>query len=93
LPFTVAVPTVIPPVAQLVGALACGPNTVNVTDPVAALVAPDRTAGIDAAVMGVLAASVAGALKRVVVETGLMTVDDIVLPHPLLDGTLDESPL
>ena len=34
LPDTLAVPTVVPPEAQVVGGEDCGPNTVNVIDPV-----------------------------------------------------------
>jgi hypothetical protein len=46
LPETPAVPIVVPPEAQLVGALDCGPNTVNVTVPDGEE-PPDSTAEID----------------------------------------------
>ena len=47
MPETVAVPTVVPPLAQLLGALAWGPNTLNVIVPPAPLPAPDSDAVIE----------------------------------------------
>ena len=47
LPDTVAVPTVVPPLVHVVGALACGPKTVNVIVPPAPLVAPLSVAVIE----------------------------------------------
>ena len=61
LPPTVAVPTARPPVVQVVGAVACGPKTVNVIVPVAPLEAPDSWELIDHAAIAVLVASLVGA--------------------------------
>ena len=61
-PAGVAVPTVVPPAAHVVGALACGPNTLNVIVEVALL--PELAASvavIDAAEITVPAVPVAGA--------------------------------
>jgi hypothetical protein len=63
-PLTVAVPTVVPPVVQLVGAAAWGPKTLKVMVPVAALAPlldPASVELIELAGMAVLVASVAGA--------------------------------
>jgi hypothetical protein len=51
LPETVAVPTAVPPLVQLVGAVGCGPKTVNVIVPVAPLVAPESAELIEDAVI------------------------------------------
>ena len=53
MPFTDAVPTVVPPLVQLVGGDACGPNTVNVNVPVAELVAPVSDEPIEPAAIAV----------------------------------------
>ncbi len=56
LPLTVAVPTVMPPLVHVVGAVACGPNTANVTVPVAPAVPLASLALIE---LGSIAAPVA----------------------------------
>jgi hypothetical protein len=60
LPDTAAVPTVVPPLVQLDGAVVCGPNTVNVIVPVAPLVAPDRTELIEVAEIALPVFALAG---------------------------------
>jgi hypothetical protein len=59
LPETVAVPTVVPPVAQLVGAEDCGPKTLIVIVPVG-LVPPARVLDTELAAMAVPAVPEAG---------------------------------
>jgi len=82
LPLTVAVPTAVPPLVQVVGADAWGPNTVNVTVPVAPLVAPDSAEPIDEVAMAVPAISVADAVAVVAVVL-VTTVSAIPEPQVL----------
>jgi hypothetical protein len=60
-PDTDAVPTVVPPALQSVGALDCGPNTSNVTVPDGDA-PPDRSAEIESAEIAESIDPVAGAL-------------------------------
>ena len=60
LPETVAVPTVVPPLVQVLGALAWGPKTVNVIVPPAPLVAPDNVEEIEPAPIALLVVALAG---------------------------------
>ena len=69
MPDMLAVPTVVPPVVQSLGAEDCGPNTVKVIVPVAVLVAPDSVALIESAAIAVPAVALAGADTVVVVAT------------------------
>ena len=92
LPETVAVPTVVPPLVQVVGALACGPKTVNVIVPVAPLAAPDRTEEIEVVAIAVPESPAAGAVAVVVVAF-LTTVEAMPLPQVLVAGPLFVSPL
>jgi hypothetical protein len=87
----VAVPTVVPPLVQVVGALACGPNTVNVIVPPAPLVAPESAELIELAAIVVPALPVDGGEAEVVVAF-LTTVEAIPEPHVLADEVLLASP-
>jgi hypothetical protein len=92
LPLTVtAAPTWVPPVAQLVGAVVWGPNTVNVIVPVG-LVPPDSGALMEVLAIATPAVAVAGA-ATVVVVAFLTTVDVMPVPQMLLDAMLLASPL
>jgi hypothetical protein len=77
LPETVAVPTVVPPLVHVVGALACGPNTSKVIVPPGAeapLPPPDSTPVIEPAEIAALVGSVAGAPADVAVLYLITTV-------------------
>jgi hypothetical protein len=91
LPVTVAVPTVVPPVLQLVGALACGPKMVNVTVPPAELVTPDRTAEIELAAIVLPVDALSGPLAVTFGEPET-SVEAIELPHALLAALSPASP-
>ena len=91
LPETVAVPTVVPPLVQVLGALAWGPKTVNVTVPLALPVAPDRVELIEPAAIAVLVVSEAGP-EAVVVVAFLTTVEAIPDPQVLVEEAFVESP-
>jgi hypothetical protein len=91
LPETVAVPTVVPPLVHVLGALACGPNTVNVTVPPAPPVAPDKIELIELAAIVDPALPLEGA-EAVVVVVFLTTVELIPLPHVLAEAVSPESP-
>jgi hypothetical protein len=92
LPLTGAVPTVAPPLVQLAGAVACGPNTVKVIVPVAPLLAPDKVELIELAVIACPAVAEAGAAT--LVEVAFVTMVLIIaLPQAELDGGLVPSPL
>jgi hypothetical protein len=93
LPDTVAVPTDVPPLVQVLGALACGPNTVNVTVPPALPVAPDSAPLIKPVPMAIPVASVDGAPAVSAVLALATDVEVIPLPHVLLEAELLESPL
>jgi hypothetical protein len=85
LPLTVALPTVVPPVEQLLGAVACGPKTLNVIVPVAAPVAPLNDELIAPAAIWAVAAELAGPPAAVVVVF-LTTVEAMPGPHVLADA-------
>lgn len=91
MPETVAVPTVVPPLVQVVGALAWGPNTLNVIVPVAPADAPDSTELIELAAIAPPAFPVAGA-EAVAAGAFWTTVELIPLPHVLAEAVLPESP-
>ena len=74
LPWTDAVPTVVPPVVQVVGAVVCGPKTLNVIVPPAPLDAPVSWELIEPAAIAVLVAPLAGAATVVAVLAGLTWV-------------------
>jgi hypothetical protein len=78
LPETVTVPAVVPPLVQVVGAVACGPNTVKVIVPVAPLVAPDRVELIELAAMTLPVVALAGPAAVVLVM--FLTVAVLVNP-------------
>jgi hypothetical protein len=92
LPDTVAVPTVVPPLVQIVGALAWGPKTVNVIVPVAPLVAPLSAAVIEPVPMAVPGVSVAGAPAVSGAVALPTTVDAIPEPQVVVLAELLESP-
>ena len=92
LPDTVAVPTVVPPVTHVTGAVDCGPKTLNVIVPVAPLVAPESAEEIELLAIAVLVASVAGAAAVSAGPEMLTTVELIVAPQALFDAALLESP-
>jgi hypothetical protein len=92
LPLTgLVVPTVVPPVVQVVGAVAWGPKTVKVTVPVG-LVPPVRVAAIVPTLMAVPTVPVEGpdALSEVVAFPTV--VSDMPLPQVEAAGLLLESP-
>ena len=74
LPDTVAVPTVVPPLVQVLGALDCGPKTLNVIVPLAPAPPPERVDVIALAAMAALVLSVAGALAEAEVAYCTFTV-------------------
>jgi len=79
-PLTVLVPTVVPPVVQVVGADAWGPNTVKVTVPVG-LEPPERVAEMLLAVTALPAVPLEGPVAEKAGETLATTVSDIVEPQ------------
>jgi hypothetical protein len=91
---TLAVPAVVPPVVQSVGAAACGPNTVKVTVPVGED-PPDSTADTAEVAIALPTVPVDGALNDndVVDGAALMTVSGIPAPHADCDPLLPASPL
>jgi hypothetical protein len=92
LPLTAAVPTVVPPLVHVAGAVACGPNTVNVIVPPAELVAPETPAVIAAAGTAVPAVPPAGAPTDTAGDVAATLVDAIKLPHTLAALPLFASP-
>ena len=91
LPLTVAVPTVVPPVVQLVGALVCGPKTVKVMVPVG-LSPLARVPVIELAAIAVPAEPVLGAVAESVGEAFATTVSDMPEPHVLTAALSFVSP-
>jgi hypothetical protein len=87
LPFTAAAPTVVPPLVQVVGAAAWGPKTLKVMVPPALLVALPRAELIDAAPIGVLVASVAGADADAMVAFSATSVNAAERAEELLPGS------
>jgi hypothetical protein len=90
-PLTVAVPTVVPPVVQVVGAVVWA-NTLIVIVPVAPLVALASVELIELAAIGVTAGSVAGAATVWVGLAFATVVFDIVEPQGLAEAPLSVSP-
>lgn len=74
MPDTVAVPTVVPPLVQVLGALAWGPNTLKVIVPVAPVPAPDSVPLIELAAIAELVVPVPGPLADIDVEDWTLTV-------------------
>lgn len=93
LPETVAVPTLVPPVVQLVGALAWGPKTLKVMVPVAPLVAPLSAALSEPVPMAVPVGSVDGAAAVIAALAVATTVEAIPDPQVLAELLLLVSPL
>ena len=91
-PVTLAVPTLVPPEVQVVGAEARGPKTVKVMVPVG-LDPPERSDEILPAEMAVPAVPVAGPDAVRVVVALATTVSDIPEPQGEVDGLLFPSPL
>lgn len=92
MPDTVAVPTVVPPVEQLVGADDCGPKTLTVIVPVG----PDPLANvleIELEAMEVPAVPLAGPVAVMVGLASPTTVLDIPEPQALAAELLLPSPL
>ena len=87
-PVTVAVPTVVPPVVQVAGAVVCGPKTLYVTVPVAGVVELDRIALSELAGIATLVPSVAGAPADSVGLALPTVVFDIVEPQVLFEALL-----
>jgi hypothetical protein len=89
---TVAVPTVVPPVLQSVGALDCGPNTSNVTVPDGDE-PPDRSVEIESAEIAESTDPVPGAPTGDSVGDAAPTLVSVIDPlQPESDGSLLESP-
>src|SRR5690348_13167640 len=81
LPAGVAVPTVVPPLVHVVGAVACGPNTLNVI--VFASLVPEldpRVALIDEALIAVPGTPVAGAATERVGEAIVTVTGSLPVP-------------
>jgi hypothetical protein len=92
LPVTVTLaPTVVPPLVHVVGAVDCGPNTVNLIVPVG-LLPPESVALIELVAMALPAPSAPGALT-VLVVVFFTTVEVIPFPQVLADELLLVSPL
>ena len=91
LPFTVAVPTVVPPVVHVVGAVVWA-NTLIVIVPVAPEVALASVELSELAAIGVAAGSVEGAATVWVGLAFATVVFDIVEPQGLLEALLRVSP-
>ena len=85
LPATVAVPTVVPPVVQVVGAVAWGPKTVKVMVPVTAgaVVPPASAELMELAAMAVPAVPVPGPVAVSVGAALATTVS--VIPEPQVE--------
>lgn len=92
MPETVAVPTVVPPLVQVVGALACGPKTVKVIVP-EGLLPLESVALIDPLPIATEVSSVAGAPTVTPSLAALTTVEAIPEPQVLVAAELLESPL
>jgi len=93
LPVTLAVPTVVPPEVQVVGALVCGPKTLNVIVPLALV--PELAARIEVIAlvdMAVPAVSFDGPVAAIVGDAVATTVSDIPEPHVLAAVLLLMSP-
>jgi len=80
LPDTVAVPTAVPPLVHVEGAVACGPNTVKVIVPLG-LAPPDSEAEIDPVPMAVPTVSFDGPVAERAVAVLATTVSDMPAPQ------------
>lgn len=87
LPDTLAVPTVVPPDEQSVGAVAWGPNTLNVTVPPGAD-PPESAADTSDAEIAVPAVPDDGAVNANDVDAGATIVASIDAPHAEADPPL-----
>jgi hypothetical protein len=87
-PETAADPTTVPPLVQVVGALACGPKTENVTVPVEPLVDPESVPLIELAEIAVPAAPVDGAVAAVVVVLPLKPSGGLISSASVAQVTL-----
>jgi hypothetical protein len=83
-------PTAAPPL-QSVGAEGCGPNTLKVIVPVAALFAPDRVALIALGAIMVSAVPVAGVDTLVAVVARVVVI--VTDPLPPFTPAFDEPPV
>ena len=93
LPLTVAVPTVVPPVVQVVGAVPWGPNTVTVMVPVAFV--PDEAASVELMALAAIAVPALPVPGPVAVSVGdalPTTVSDINEPQVEVAVLLLASP-
>jgi len=93
LPLTVAVPTVVPPEVQVVGAVAWGPKTVKVTVPLA--LEPEvepSVAEIDVVTIVTPAVPVESSLVLRIGDALATTISDIPEPQVEVDGLLLASP-
>jgi hypothetical protein len=88
----VAVPTVVPPLVHVDGAVACGPKTVKVIVPDAPLVALASVEPIEVAAIVVAAAPLAGPDALAVGLAFATVVEAIPLPHVLVEPLLLVSP-
>ena len=82
MPLTTAVPTVVPPAVQVVGALACGPKTMKVIVPVE--LAPELEANtelMEPAVIAVPAVPAPGPVAVTVGDASATTVSDMAEPQ------------
>jgi hypothetical protein len=86
------VPSCVPPVVQLLGGLACGPNTVNVIVPPAPAVAFRSAEVIELAGTAEPAVAADGP-EAVTLSGSLTTVEAMELPQPLFEALLFVSPL
>jgi hypothetical protein len=85
------VPTLVPPLVQLEGGKACGPNTLNEIVPPAPAVAPLTVEPTALAATALPATVLPGAAKDA--EVAFVTaVEAMPLPHVLADGLLLVSP-
>jgi hypothetical protein len=89
---TVAVAKLVPPLVHELGAVDCGPKTLNVIVPPPPAVAPERPAATVSGVTAVPTTSACGQLADSVVAL-VTTVDAMPAPQVLADGELFESPL
>lgn len=92
MPETLAVPTVVPPEEQLVGAVPCGPNTLKVTVPLADD-PPDRVADKLDGAIGTSTVSDVGAVSDNDGDACVTVVAGIAAPQTEDDGLLLSSPL
>jgi hypothetical protein len=87
------VPTVVPPLVQLLGGVGCGPKTVKVIVPLAPPVAPVRTELIAPGPIDVPAVPLAGPIAVREALAGCTAVESMPLPQVVAAGLSLESPL